>query len=174
MSIADRAVEQAELVFGVDRAAGEDASNLAAPRTTHERERGEAMGGELSVERLKLLGFTLSERMTVLPEQRTVVIGLSLADLKRFDFKPGDTEGFVNYGLSIRGMRLAAFFMERPDMVKVSLRSKGSLPVDRFLKEHFNGGGHRNAAGGHTTGTVQSAIDRFLQHLPRFLAEHPA
>jgi phosphoesterase RecJ-like protein len=127
-----------------------------------------------SVERLKLLGFTLSERMTVLSEQRTVVLGLSLADLKRFDFKPGDTEGFVNYGLSIRGTRLAAFFMERPDMVKVSLRSKGTLPVDRFLKEHFNGGGHRNAAGGHTTGTVQSAIDRFLQHLPRFLAEHPA
>lgn len=127
-----------------------------------------------SVERLRLLGFTLSERMTVLPEQRTVVLGLSLADLKQFSFKPGDTEGFVNYGLSIRGTRLAAFFMERPDMVKISLRSKGSLPVDRFLKEHFNGGGHRNAAGGQATGTVQAAIDRFLELLPRFLADHPA
>ena len=92
---------------------------------------------------MRLLGFALTERMTVLPELRTVVIGLNMDDLEQFNFKPGDTEGFVNYGLSIQGMRLAALFIERPDMVKVSLRSKGNLPVDRFLKEHLSGRGGR-------------------------------
>lgn len=127
-----------------------------------------------SADRLRLLGFMLNERMTALPEQRTVLIGLSKEDLKKFNYKTGDTEGFVNYGLSIKGMRLSAFFVERPDMVKISLRSKGDLPVDRFLKEHFNGGGHANAAGGQTTEPMTVAVQRFMALLPAFLAAHPA
>lgn len=127
-----------------------------------------------SVDRLRLLGFTLQERMTVLPEQRTVIIGLGQDDLKRFHFKQGDTEGFVNYGLSIKGMRLAAFFMEHPDLVKISLRSKGDLPVDRFLKEHFDGGGHQNAAGGRSTLSLEATVERFMSLLPAFLQAHPA
>ncbi|HRH68950.1 MAG TPA: DHH family phosphoesterase, partial [Flavobacteriales bacterium] len=87
-----------------------------------------------TADRLKLLGYALSERMTVLPERRTAVIALDKDELRRFNYRTGDTEGFVNYGLSIKGMRLAAFFMERPDQVKISLRSKGDLPVDRFVK----------------------------------------
>jgi phosphoesterase RecJ-like protein len=125
-------------------------------------------------ERLRLLGFTLSERMTALPELGTVVIGLNKDDLQRFNFKNGDAEGFVNYGLSIKGMRLAAFFIERPDQVKISLRSKGDLPVDRFIKEHFNGGGHANAAGGQTKESLQVAVERFMSLLPAFLEAHPA
>lgn len=116
--------------------------------------------------RLRLLGFTLHERMEVLPELGTTIIALTAADLNRFDFRPGDTEGFVNYGLSIQGIRLAAFFIQRSDMVKVSLRSKGELAVDGFLKEHFNGGGHRNAAGGQCPGSVQDAVARFRTLLP--------
>lgn len=127
-----------------------------------------------SADRLKLLGYTLSERMTVLPERRTTLIALDKEELKRFNYKTGYTEGFVNYGLSIKGMRLAAFFMERPDQVKISLRSKGDLPVDRFVKEHFNGGGHANAAGGQTTEPLHLAIERFLTLLPAFLEAHPA
>jgi phosphoesterase RecJ-like protein len=127
-----------------------------------------------SENRLRLLGFTLSERMTVLNEQRTVVIGLNKDDMERFEHKTGDTEGFVNYGLSIQGMRLAAFFVERPDLVKISLRSKGDLPVDRFLKEHFNGGGHANAAGGQCTLPLQEAVARFMSLLPAFLSKYPA
>ncbi|HPF91060.1 MAG TPA: bifunctional oligoribonuclease/PAP phosphatase NrnA [Flavobacteriales bacterium] len=127
-----------------------------------------------SADRLRLLGFTLQERMTVMPEHRTVIIGLGQDDLKRFNFKPGDTEGFVNYGLSIKGMRLAAFFMEHPDLVKISLRSKGDLPVDRFLKEHFNGGGHQNAAGGKSTLSLEATVGRFMSLLPAFLQAHPA
>ena len=124
-------------------------------------------------DRLKLLGFALSARMTVYADMRTAVIALSRADLDRFHFKQGDTEGVVNYGLSIRGIRLAAFFIERPDVVKLSMRSKGALPVNEFLGAHFSGGGHANAAGGHTKEPLQQAVDRFMRELPAFLAKHP-
>lgn len=127
-----------------------------------------------SEHRLKLLGFTLNERLEVIPELGTALIWLAQEDLKRFNFQPGDTEGFVNYGLSIRGVRLAAFFVERNDMVKVSMRSKATLPVDRFLKEHFNGGGHANAAGGHSTESLEAAIARFRELLPAHIQAHPA
>lgn len=123
-------------------------------------------------ERMRLLGFVLSERMELLPELHTAIITLSRADLARFGYQPGDTEGFVNQGLAIRGIRLAAFFMERPDLVKVSLRSKGDLPVDGLVRDHFNGGGHRNAAGGQTKEPLQAAVDRFRALLPAFMATH--
>ncbi len=119
-----------------------------------------------SVERLKLLGFTLTERMEVLEDLSTTILWLDKADLERFGYKPGDTEGIVNYGLSIRGVRLSAFFMERADGIKISVRSKGSLAVDRLMKEHFEGGGHINAAGGQTKETMQEAIARFKSLLP--------
>lgn len=125
-------------------------------------------------DRLRLLGFALSERMRVLPQYGTALITLSKGDLARFNFKPGDTEGLVNYGLSIRGVRLAAFFVERGDLIKVSMRSKGSLPVNRFLAEHYEGGGHSNAAGGQTKDPLDKAVSRFLEALPSFIATHPA
>ncbi|HMC98211.1 MAG TPA: bifunctional oligoribonuclease/PAP phosphatase NrnA [Flavobacteriales bacterium] len=134
----------------------------------------EAISDDNRLERLKLLGFTLSERLAVIPELDTAVISLSMADLARFDLQPGDTEGFVNYGLSIRGIRLAALFIERPELVKVSLRSKGELAVDRFLRDHFNGGGHRNAAGGHSKEPLTVALERFRSLLPALIASHPA
>lgn len=134
----------------------------------------DAISDTNSADRLHLLGFTLQERMTVLPELRTTILGLGQDDLKRFNFKQGDTEGFVNYGLSIKGMRLAAFFVEHPDLVKISLRSKGDLPVDLFLKEHFNGGGHRNAAGGRSNLGLEATVERFMSLLPAFLQAHPA
>lgn len=124
-------------------------------------------------DRLRLLGFALSERMVVHADLRTAVIVLSAADLDRFHFQPGDTEGLVNYGLSIRGIRLAAFIVERPDVVKISMRSKGTLPVNGFLSTHFNGGGHANAAGGHAKQPLAEVVARFMRELPAFLAQHP-
>ncbi|MFT3885521.1 MAG: bifunctional oligoribonuclease/PAP phosphatase NrnA [Flavobacteriales bacterium] len=123
--------------------------------------------------RLRLLGHALSEKLVVLPELRTSVITLDRSELDRFHFKPGDTEGLVNFGLSIRGTRLAAFFVQRGDTVKISLRSKGDLPVNEFLAAHFEGGGHRNAAGGHSKQPLQAVVDRFMAELPAFLAAHP-
>ena len=124
--------------------------------------------------RLRLLGFSLNERLTVHPELRTAVFVLSKADMDRFNYQPGDTEGLVNYGLSIRGIRLSAFIAERPDVVKLSLRSKGALPVNEFLSQHFNGGGHGNAAGGHAKEPLAQVVERFMKELPTFLARHPA
>lgn len=133
----------------------------------------EAIHDDNRVERLRLQGFMLSERLEVLPELSTAIITLSRADLDRFRYQPGDTEGFVNLGLSIRGIRLSAFFMERPDLVKVSLRSKGDLPVDGIVRDHFNGGGHRNAAGGQAKESLAATVERFRAMLPAFMAAHP-
>ena len=124
--------------------------------------------------RLRLLGFALNERLEVLPDQRTALIVLSKADLERFQYQPGDTEGLVNYGLSMRGMRLAAFIAERPDVVKLSLRSKGRLPVNEFLASHFSGGGHINAAGGQSKEPLAAVVERFKRELPAFIQAHPA
>ncbi|MCB0792190.1 MAG: bifunctional oligoribonuclease/PAP phosphatase NrnA [Flavobacteriales bacterium] len=133
-----------------------------------------AVMDENTMHRVKLLGFMLSERLTVHEDLGTAVIALSRQDLDRHHFHPGDTEGFVNYGLSIRGVRLSAFFMERGDRIKISLRSVGDLPVNELLAEHFDGGGHINAAGGQSLTDLRSTIDRFMQVLPTFLEAHPA
>jgi phosphoesterase RecJ-like protein len=127
-----------------------------------------------TADRMRLLGFILTERMRVLPELETVVMYAEAADLKRFNHQPGDTEGFVNQGLSIRGIRISAFFMERHDGVKLSVRSKGSLPVNGLLRDHFDGGGHANAAGGRTKEPLHQAMERFIALLPELLAKHPA
>lgn len=140
----------------------------AVPERIHE-----AVMDDNSETRLKLLGFALSERLTVHPELRTAVIVLSKADLDRFGYQPGDTEGLVNYGLSIRGVRLAAFIAERPDVVKLSLRSKGALPVNEFLTTHFSGGGHANAAGGQSKEALSAVTAKFMRELPAFVAAHP-
>ena len=125
-------------------------------------------------ERMRLMGFMLAERMTVLQDLGCVVLVLRAEDLKRFGFRPGDTEGFVNLGLSMRGIRLSAFFLERPDRIKISLRSKGTLPVDRLLADNFNGGGHVNAAGGHCEGPIDACVQRFMDLLPAHIQAHPA
>lgn len=149
--------------------AGELMRRGAVPERIHE-----AIMDDNTESRLKLMGFALSERLTVYPELRTAMIVLSHADLERFGYQPGDTEGLVNYGLSVRGVRLAAFIVERPEVVKLSLRSKGALPVNELLATHFNGGGHANAAGGHAREPLQRVVERFLKELPAFLAAHPA
>lgn len=132
-----------------------------------------ALSDNNTVDRLRLLGFALSERLVVYPELKAAVISLSTADLARFNFRPGDTEGLVNYGLSIAGMRLAALVIERPEQVRLSLRTKGHLPVNLFLGEHFNGGGHANASGGHMKAPLQAVLDKLMQELPAFIARHP-
>ncbi|MBK9758922.1 MAG: DHH family phosphoesterase [Flavobacteriales bacterium] len=133
----------------------------------------EAIMDNNTEDRLRLLGYALQERMEVMPDKRTALIVLTKEDLGRFNFQPGDTEGLVNYGLSIRGNRLAAFIVERPDVVKLSLRSKGNLPVNEFLASHFTGGGHANAAGGHAQWPLARVVEKFKQELPAFLAKYP-
>ena len=121
-----------------------------------------------SVNRLNLLGYCLKEKLEVLPEYSTAIISLSSDELNRFQYQKGDTEGVVNYALSIEGISLAAFFVEREGIVKISFRSKGDFSVNQFARDHFNGGGHINAAGGVFGIKVEEAIDKFKSILPDY------
>ncbi|MDP4267348.1 MAG: bifunctional oligoribonuclease/PAP phosphatase NrnA [Bacteroidota bacterium] len=121
--------------------------------------------GTFSESRIKLLGYCLSEKLVVIPELSTSYISLTLEELKRFDYKDGDTEGIVNYGLSVEGIKFTAFFMEREDIIKLSFRSKGNFNVNAFAGKHFNGGGHKNAAGGQIRSSMDEAISIFTKTL---------
>lgn len=124
-----------------------------------------------SEHKLRLLGYCLDDRMVVLPEFHAAYISLSLEEKERFHFEPGDTEGTVNYPLGITGIRFAAFFSEDRDRVKISFRSQGSFDVNALARAHFNGGGHRNAAGGHSTEGLETTVARFRALLPQYAAQ---
>jgi phosphoesterase RecJ-like protein len=125
-----------------------------------------------SFERLQLLGRAL-QNLRILPEYRTAYITLSQEELDSHNFKKGDTEGFVNYGLSLDGIVFAAIFIEnrKEQIIKISLRSKGDFSVNEFSRTHFNGGGHINAAGGRSYSDLKSTIDKFISILPQYKTE---
>jgi bifunctional oligoribonuclease and PAP phosphatase NrnA len=118
-----------------------------------------------SSDRLRLRGLALDNRMVVLPEYRTAYIYLTKADLSQYNYKKGDTEGFVNMPLSIKGIVFTALFVEKEGFVKLSFRSKGRFSVNDFAKKHFNGGGHLNAAGGDHYDTLENTIEYFRKVL---------
>ncbi|OIQ29665.1 MAG: DHH family phosphoesterase [Bacteroidetes bacterium MedPE-SWsnd-G2] len=122
-----------------------------------------------SESRFQLLGCAL-RNMVVLPEYKTAYITLSQEELNNNNFKKGDTEGFVNYGLSLKGICFAVIFIEsqKEGIIKVSLRSKGDFSVNEFSRMHFNGGGHTNAAGGRSTENMKSTIEYFISILPSY------
>lgn len=121
-----------------------------------------------SADRMRLLGYCLNEKMQVFPEMRTALISLTQDELERFNFKPGDTEGFVNYPLSINNIVFTVLFIEKDGFVKASFRSKGNFPANKFSSLHFNGGGHLNAAGGESKLSLSETIEKFTQLLPEF------
>ncbi|MFT4612181.1 MAG: phosphoesterase RecJ-like protein [Glaciecola sp.] len=122
-----------------------------------------------SYERTQLLGRALSN-LKVIPEYRTAYITLSQEELNTFNFRKGDTEGFVNYGLSLKGIIFAAIFIEsqQDDIIKISLRSKGDFSVNELSRSHFEGGGHTNAAGGKSDLNMSDTIDKFISILPQY------
>jgi phosphoesterase RecJ-like protein len=120
-----------------------------------------------SEKRLRLLGYSLSEKLVVLPEFHTAYITLSAAELDRFDYEVGDTEGVVNYALSIGGINLAVLFTERDRKIRISFRSKGNFSVEELARTFFEGGGHCNAAGATSYLSMTETVDKFRQILPR-------
>ena len=100
-----------------------------------------------SLGRLRLLGCML-DKLEYFQDKKAVLLHLGKSDLMKNNYQKGDSEGFVNYGLSIGGTALSIFLREDKDLVKVSLRSKGTLDVNELARAYFNGGGHMNAAGG--------------------------
>jgi phosphoesterase RecJ-like protein len=125
-----------------------------------------------SYNRLLLLGQALSN-LQILPSYKTAFITLTNEEKKRFDFQKGDTEGVVNYALSLKGIIFAAIFIEDNDqgIIKISFRSKGAFSVNKFSRNHFNGGGHDNAAGGKSSLSMEETITRFTSLLPNYKSE---
>lgn len=116
-----------------------------------------------SLDRMKMVGFALNERLEVIEGSKVAFFYLSLEDKSRFEYKEGDTEGLVDYGLAIEGVNVAAIFIEDPNVIKVSFRSFGDIPVNELARKYFNGGGHRNAAGGTSSDSLEVTLNKFRQ-----------
>jgi phosphoesterase RecJ-like protein len=114
-----------------------------------------------SVEKLKFLGFALSRRLVILPELQTAYFTISKKDLKKYNSQTGDTEGLVNYALSLDGIKIAALFTERKDAVKISFRSTEEVSVNKFAAKFFEGGGHKNASGGKSDLSLEETALKF-------------
>ena len=114
-----------------------------------------------SYDRLKFLGFALSQRLKYLPELHTAFIAINADDLKKFHSQTGDTEGLVNYALSLDGVVLGVLISERSGEIRLSMRSKGDFSVNDFARKHFNGGGHKNAAGGTSDSNFEETVQKF-------------
>ncbi len=121
-----------------------------------------------SENRLRLLGYCLSEKLKVLDEFHTAYIYLSIDDLKKFNYQVGDTEDVVNYALSIKNVNFAVIFIERKKLIRLSFRSKGEFLVNEFAKKHFEGGGHKNAAGGNSYLSLEQTVKKFEELLPQY------
>jgi phosphoesterase RecJ-like protein len=122
--------------------------------------------------RLLLLGQAL-QNLQIFPEFNTAFITLTEEEKKRHNFEKGDTEGIVNYALSLKGIVFAAIFIEDVDqkIIKISFRSKGSFSVNEFSRNHFNGGGHNNAAGGKSDLSMEETLSVFKSFLPKYKNE---
>ncbi|MBN2174542.1 MAG: DHH family phosphoesterase [Bacteroidales bacterium] len=121
-----------------------------------------------SENRLRLLGYALSQKLTVLEEFATAYIVLTKKELDSFNYQVGDTEGLVNFALSIKGIKLAVLFSERQNKIRVSFRSAGNFSVRNFALNHFEGGGHLNASGGDSYEPIDKTIENFHRLLSKY------
>jgi bifunctional oligoribonuclease and PAP phosphatase NrnA len=120
-----------------------------------------------TADRMRLQGYAINERMVVIPEKRTAYITLTKKELEKYNYRKGDSEGFVNLPLSIKGIDFSVFIVEKEGFVKLSFRSRGSFAVNEFAEKYFNGGGHRNAAGGERYDTLDNTLKYFLEVLEK-------
>ncbi|MGB3464570.1 MAG: bifunctional oligoribonuclease/PAP phosphatase NrnA [Cyclobacteriaceae bacterium] len=116
-----------------------------------------------SLNRIRFVGFALSNRLFIKEEMKLAYLRISKEDMAQFDLKSGDTEGLVNYALSIKGINIAAILMEKDGLVKMSFRSIGDFSVNDFAAQNFNGGGHKNAAGGASKESLEETEKKFLE-----------
>lgn len=116
-----------------------------------------------SLHRLKFLGYALAEKLQVIESSRVAYFVIDEGDFRRFSLKQGDTEGLVNYALSIKGIVAAAIIIERENEIKLSFRSIGDFAVNKFAEEHFSGGGHKNASGGMSELSLKETENKFKE-----------
>jgi bifunctional oligoribonuclease and PAP phosphatase NrnA len=121
--------------------------------------------------RLRLIGHVLLHRMEIYYEYNTALIAISKKDLLRYEVKTGDTDGLVNYPLSIQGIKLAALVIDRDEERKWSFRSKGDFDVNTFARKYFEGGGHFNAAGGRSSASLDQTVQDFMEAMKKSAVE---
>jgi bifunctional oligoribonuclease and PAP phosphatase NrnA len=124
-----------------------------------------------SLERLRLTGYALSQKLVVLPEYNTAYMTLTWEELRQFGSQTGDTEGLVNYGLSIKGIKMAVLMYDRKEEIKLSFRSLADFDVNALARKHFEGGGHKNASGGQSKQNLEETLKKFLAILPEYKSD---
>lgn len=122
----------------------------------------------VSLDKFRLLGYVLNEKLRVLPQYKFAYITLTDGELKRYRSKTGDTEGMVNYALAVDGVVMAAILIDRGEEIRLSFRSIGDFSVRELASTHFGGGGHRNAAGGRSTASLAETERNLLEVLPQY------
>lgn len=116
--------------------------------------------------RLRFFGYCLHNKLKLVNDGKVAYMMLSQAEIKQFNLQGGDSEGLVNYPFKIEGVVMSAYFSEEPDRIKISFRSRGNVDVNTFARTYFEGGGHRNAAGGKSTIGLEETEKKFLESLP--------
>ncbi len=121
--------------------------------------------------RVRLLGYVLMDKMKIIEDNRAAYITLKEKELRRFDFQIGDSEGFVNFPLTISSVQMSAMFLETKKYIRISFRSRGNVDVSLFAAKYFNGGGHRNASGGKSFDSMEKTVERFRAAVKEFFTE---
>ena len=124
--------------------------------------------GSNSLQRLRFLGYVLFSKLKLLKGYKVAYVSLSLEEVSKYHLNPGDTDGIVNYALSLKNVVVAAFFNQKKDGIYISLRSVGDFAVNTIAEEIFAGGGHKNAAGGFSKETLKKTIDIFIKKIKNF------
>ncbi len=121
--------------------------------------------------RAKLFGFAINRKMELIHNGTVAYMSLKEHEMRRFQFQQGDSEGFVNYALTIKKVKMSAMFLAHRKFIRISLRSRGDVDVNLFARKYFNGGGHRNAAGGKSFLTMEETIQHYIRSVEEFAAE---
>ncbi len=121
--------------------------------------------------RARLFGYAINRKMQVIENGTVAYMSLLESEMRRFQFQQGDSEGFVNYALTIKKMKMSAIFLAHRKFVRVSLRSRGNVDVNLFARRYFNGGGHKNAAGGKSFVSMKETIEHYIRSVREFAEE---
>ncbi|MBO7235650.1 MAG: bifunctional oligoribonuclease/PAP phosphatase NrnA [Alistipes sp.] len=121
--------------------------------------------------RARLFGYVINRKMKIFHNGTVAHMSLTSEEMKRFWFQQGDSEGFVNYPLTIKKMKISAMFTEHSDFIRVSLRSRGDIDVNLFAQRYFNGGGHKNAAGGKSFLSMEDTLKHFEESIKEYSRE---
>lgn len=121
--------------------------------------------------RARLFGYAINRKMELIHNGRVAYMSLKESEMRRFGFQQGDSEGFVNYPLTIKKVKMSVMFLEHTNFIRVSLRSRGQVDVNLFARRYFNGGGHKNAAGGKSFVSMEETIEHYICSVEEFAAE---